>query len=51
MVTAETLKAYLTKLSTERLEKLYLQIYFMLEERDIKSGRKKVPTAKVDTKP
>tara|TARA_R110000868_G_scaffold45878_1_gene151965 strand:- start:1393 stop:1560 length:168 start_codon:yes stop_codon:yes gene_type:complete len=50
MITPETLKTYLTKLNTVRLEKIYMQIYFMLEERERKvSEKKKTTTAKVDT--
>ena len=50
MITAEALKQYFTKLNTKRLEKVYMDIYFMLEERDRKvSEKKKTTTAKVDT--
>jgi len=55
MITSESLKQYLTKLNTERLEKIYMDIFVVLEEREHKAKKKKVATvtatAKVDTAP
>lgn len=55
MITSESLKQYLTKLNTERLEKIYMDIFVVLEEREHKAKKKKAATvattAKVDTAP
>ena len=55
-ITSKEVRQYVTKLNTHLLERLYLEIFAMLEERDLKqkareTKKKEQVTAKVDTQP